>query len=427
MTSLAQSKTSKKVFYGWWIVAAGFIIQALNGGIYFYGFSTFFNPLIDEFHWSRTELSGAFSLARLEAGIAAPVVGHFLDKLGPRRLMFFGISAVAIGFFLVSYVDSLPFFYFVFFMISVGASCGFGGAINVSVANWFSRKRSLALGITISGVGIGGAGVSAMAWVISQHGWRVGSMVAAAIFFFVALPISLAMRHKPEQYGYHPDGDTIDDSPSSTKPKIDMTAMRAGFTPKQALMTSTFWVFSLVFGLRAMITAGIAVHEIPHLIAIGYSPEVAASILGAMTVISIIGRLGFGWLGDRVDKRYVIAGCLIFQCIGLYIFANITEFWHIIAFLLIFSPAYGGIIPLIPSTWASYFGRKSFASIQGLGQMVQTVGTIAGPLIAGYTFDVSGSYQFAFLLFAVLNIPSIFLVLLARKPSGMLTPSAIRT
>lgn len=407
----------RKVFYGWWIVTAGFIIQALNGGIYFYGMSTFFNPLIDEFQWSRTELSGAFSLSRLEAGIAGPIVGFFLDKFGPRRLMVFGISAVAAGFFLVSRVDSLIFFYTVFLLISIGASCGFGGSVNTAVANWFSRKRSLALGITISGVGVGGVGVSGMAWIISVYGWRVGSLAAAAIFLFIALPLTMVMRHKPEQYGYLPDGDIEDTRVESAFRRRDAESQGLSFTPKQALLTTAFWVFSLVFGLRAMITAGIAVHEIPHLIALGYDPAVAASILGAMTMVSVAGRLGFGWMGDRVDKRYVIAGCLALQCIGLYIFANITEFWHVVAFLLIFSPAYGGIIPLIPSTWAHYFGRKSFGTIQGLGQMVQTVGTISGPLIAGYTFDVSGSYQFAFVLFAVLNIPSIFLVMLARKPS----------
>ncbi len=181
--------------------------MALSAGINFHGFSNFIIPLSREFGWNRTTISAAFSLARLEAGLFGPIEGWFVDKLGPRRLVLFGVPLMALGYVLMSQVNSLFFFLIVYVLfISLGSSIGTGSPMTAAVANWFDRKRGLAFGIMWSGVGIGGLFVPALGWLIEEFGWRDASLIIGIFLFVAGTPIGFVMRHRPEPYGYLPDG-----------------------------------------------------------------------------------------------------------------------------------------------------------------------------------------------------------------------------
>ncbi len=137
----------KKIFYGWWIVLASSTLTTYNAGVLFYGFTAFFSPIVNTFGWSKAATSLAFSLQRMEGGIAAPIVGYFIDRFGPRKMSIFAVIVFGIGFLMLSRIDSLLSFYIAFVVASIGHSAGFYAVGSTTVANWFILKRGKAMGL----------------------------------------------------------------------------------------------------------------------------------------------------------------------------------------------------------------------------------------------------------------------------------------
>ncbi|MFC1870382.1 MFS transporter [Chloroflexota bacterium] len=428
---MIEKKSKPRIFYGWWIVAASTVVRAMAGGFYAYGFSTFFMPLINEFGWSRTAVSGAISLSRLEGGLLGPAGGFLVDKFGPRKMMLSGITLMGAGFILLSRIDSLVTFYLVFVLcIAVGATFGINRTTVVAIANWFIRRRGTAIGLGTAGTGLGGVLVPIVAWLIVQYGWRPTAVIIGLTVWVIGIPLALLMRHRPEQYGYLPDGDTdrknvtqreteiagAEHPGSKTSVKENASAVNIDFTPRQAMRTPVFWLLALTFGLRGFVMSAVVIHQIPFLTGIGISPELAATMLGSVALISIAGRLGFGRLADIFPKRYIMAICLALTATGCFILANVQTWWHMIPFLIIYSPAYGGGATLMNAIRGEYFGRQYFGTIMGIMDLVDMFGVVSGPLFAGWIFDVTGSYQIAFITFAIVAAVGMLLVLMARRP-----------
>jgi OFA family oxalate/formate antiporter-like MFS transporter len=162
------------------------------------------------------------------------------------------------------------------------------------------------------------------------------------------------------------------------------------------------------------------VHTIPFLESIDVSSKMAATVMMGVTACSLIGRLGFGVIGDFANKRHLMAIGLTLQAIGIFIFSLVDSdrVWVIIPFLLTYAPGFGATIPLRPALQADYFGTKSFGAIMGIMTLIGMVGGLASPVIAGWIFDVTGSYHTAWLLFALASLPAIPLMLLAKAPSA---------
>lgn len=415
------------IFYGYWIVLAGSLLAAVNGGLYFYGFSAFFKPIIEELGTSRAVLSGAFSLARLEGGFIGPLEGWLIDKFGPRKILFIGIPLMGVGFLLMSNVSSVVMFYVVFVLcLSLGSALGSVAPASTAVVNWFDRKRSTMLGITLAGVGLGSAVVPLVTLLITYLGWRAALVVLGVIIVAFGLPLAAVIRHKPEQYGYYPDNEAPGQATSASSASDDPTHSHApvqgtddGLTAKEALKTSAFWFMSLAFALRVGVTGSVALHFIPFLTDIGISLNVAGLMVSVLGIIGIAGRLGFGWLGDIFPKRYVVAGGLVSLTLGMLILSFSTTLWHVILALLLYAPSYGGLATMMFAMRGEYFGRRAFATIQGFMGSVLVLGTVSGPIYAGWIFDVTQSYRIAFLTFAAASALAIFLILAARKPQRL--------
>ncbi|MBI2906323.1 MAG: MFS transporter [Chloroflexi bacterium] len=427
MASGSLLRLLKRPFYGWWIVIAGTVAMMFQGGLYFYGFSVFFIPLINEFGWTRAALSGVFSLSRMESGLAGPIEGALTDRFGPRKLMFFGMILMGLGFVVLSRVQSLVPFYLVFiFMVAFGTSLATQTPVATAIANWFVRKRALAFGIHMTGVGIGGLLVPVLTWLVAQAGWRTAAVVTGVLILVLGIPLSLLVRHRPEDYGCLPDGDTVPPQkresagasfrPPTPGPQPPAPDRQAGFSAVEAMKTSSFWLLSLSFALRIAATNGVTLHLIPYFTDVGFDAEVAGLFLGATGVISIIGRVGLGWLGDVFDKRRVLIVAQALTAVGILLLIGVQNLWTALIFLVVFSPPYGGAIPLSFAIRGEYFGRKAFGAISGLAGFVAMIGTVGGPFLAGWIFDVTGSYHVAFGLFVALCVMSAVLLLLARPP-----------
>ncbi len=420
----------RKLFYGWWIVMASSTLTTYQGGVLFYGFTSFFNPIREAFGWSRTATSLAFSFQRLEGGIAAPIVGYFIDRLGPRKMSLFAVVVFGFGYLMLSRIDSLFDFYLAFIITSIGQSAGFYSVGAATVSNWFVRKRGKAMGFVTGGVGLAGLMLPVLVLLINRFGWRQSLVIVGVGMWVIGIPLSLVFRQRPEQYGMLPDGDTTDfkmpiKNNTRTKREVEKPSPTVGeqktidendYTVMEALKTRSFWFLALGWSISLLAMSAVFVHVMPFMESIGFSRQNAGWVVSSITLLSVLGRVGLGWLSDYIDKRYVFCIALGLQSIGLLFFANISSHWHIFFFLITFSPGYGGPIPLRAAIQGEYFGRKHFGKIQGLFLSVSTVASMTGPPFAGLICDVTGSYRLAFLILAVIPAIGVPLFLLTPHP-----------
>ena len=173
-----------------------------------------------------------------------------------------------------------------------------------------------------------------------------------------------------------------------------------------------------MFSARHFVTGSVALFLIPLLQERGMSLGDAAGVLSLMALVGMPGRVGFAWLGDHIDKRLVIGFCFVFQSIGLILFTALGNTLGIVFFLVLYSPTYSGVLPLIPAIQADYFGREWFATIRGLMTPVATVSVVAGPLVVTSIRDLAGSYEPAFVILAIVNVLALVFVATTRPPRG---------
>tara|TARA_Y100000588_G_scaffold394357_1_gene514406 strand:- start:328 stop:1515 length:1188 start_codon:yes stop_codon:yes gene_type:complete len=392
----------------------------MTGG---YGFSLFYKRLIDHFGWTRTGLAGAISLSRLEAGVLGGIEGFLVDRYGPTRIILLGIILSSIGMIWLSVINSLVEFYLVFILlVTVGRSLSAMVAIDTTVANWFIRRRGTAFGILRTAVAVGAAGVIVVSWFINEFGWRSAFVATGIGILLIGVPTSFVMKPRPELYGLLPDGD----SPIKTAdPATHMTSdienqpyhnNDIGMTVMEALYSRAFWALSIGFAIRLMVTGAATLHAIPLVEDLGYSGATAAAVLGSMGMVSIVGRLGGGFMNDAFGTKPVAIASVCLLAVSCLVLAYAQNLWQVILFVVIYAPSYGCSAATMPAIKGDYFGRKSFGSILGLSGMVQMAGSMLGPTFAAYIFDTSGSYRIAFLTFAGLLIISAAMFMSLKKP-----------
>ena len=414
------------IFYGWWVVAGAFAIQALSSALLFNAFGAYFVHLQAEFGWSRAALAGAFSLSRVESGMLGPIQGWLVDRFGTRAILRVGIVVFALGFFAFSRIESLFAFYGAYLVLSLGASLGGFLTVNAALANWFDRRRATAMGLASTGWGIAGIMVPIVAVALTEFGWRTTAFGSGVLVLVVGLPLAQLMRHAPEPYGLHPDGERPDESPSGIDRPVNegsdpapMPPPRArGHTAIQALRTSSFWFISLGHATAMLTVSMINVFLIPHLNEnLGMSVERAALIVAFLTTLSVLGQATTGFLGDRFDKRLIIVTAMFVHAVALIILAFATSTAMVLVFAVLHGLAWGFRGPLMTAIRAEYFGRESFATIMGFSSLVIQIGTVTGPLLGGFIGDFNdGDYRPAFIIVAVFAVVGAFLFAAAGKP-----------
>lgn len=407
-----------RVFYGWWIVAAGFGLESLIGALMFHAYGAYLVLLREEFGWSKTMLSAAFAMARAESGILGPVQGWLTDRFGPRVLIRVGMVVFGAGFILFSQIGGPVAFFVTFFLMALGSSLGGYLPIGVAIVRWFRRQRALALSISATGMAIGGLLTPLVVLAMSRFGWRWTAFVSGVLVIAAGLPLAQLVRSGPEAYGLTPDGDP----PRAVA--ADMPARAAGpernFTPRQALATRAFWYISAGHGAALLVVSAVLVHMVIHVTErLGFSLPQAASVAALMTVMQAIGQLTGGWLGDRFSKRRIAAACMLGHAVGLVVLAVATAFWMVLAFAVVHGLAWGMRGPLMSAIRADYFGSASFGMITGISSMVLMVGMMGGPLVAGILADRTGSYVAGFSVLAALAAVGSVFFLLARRPRSV--------
>ncbi len=407
-----------RVFYGWYIVAAGVGIQLLVAGLLSQSYGAYVVLLRRDFGWTKTALAGAYSLQQVENGILGPLQGWIIDRVGPRAVMRVGMVIFGLGFMVLSQVHSLTAFYAAFLTMAIGSSLAGFFPMSVAIVNWFEKRRARALSTMALGFAIGGTLVPVVAFFLDTIGWRNTAFASGIIILAVGLPLTQVIRRRPEDYGEVVDGTRAPEpDPDAASTDAAAPADSGDFTAAEALRTPAFWLISLGHGSALLVVSAVSVHVVSHLNEnLGYSLAAASAVITLMTAFQVVGMLIGGLIGDRFDKRGIAVACMAMHMAGLLLVAYAVAFPMVVGFAVLHGLAWGIRGPLMQALRADYFGRTSFGVIMGFSSMIVMLGTVSGPLVAGVLADRTGSYETGFTVLALLaGLGSVYF-LLARRP-----------
>jgi MFS family permease len=413
----------KRRFYGWRMVGAACGLQFLQAGLVNQAFGAYVAVLQDDRGWSKTALSGAAALQQMETAILGPVLGWIIDRFGPQGLIRAGVLVLGAGLMALSFVETLLEFYGAFIVVALGSSmCGFF-PLNVSLINWFERKRARALSSMSLGLALGGIFVPVVAWSLGEFGWRATAFASGVLAIVAGFPLALVIRRRPEDHGETVDG--VAHEPASAAPVEISISKTRDFTAREALRTPAFWLLSLGHGFALFVVGAVSVHAIAHMKeGLGYSVEVASLVITLLTLCQL-GGIFIGWaIGDRFEKRFIAAACMLMHASGLLCLTYAAGVPMVIAFAVLHGAAWGLRGPFMQAIRADYFGRSAIGMILGLSFMIIVIGQVGGPMIAGMFADATGSYRAGFTLLALLAALGSVFFLLAKRPARPLTSAS---
>jgi MFS family permease len=396
-----------KSSYGYIIIAAAFIIHLTSYSVYD-SYGVFINPWLDDFQWSRTIISGAYSLSFILVGTLAIVMGIMTDKYGPRLTLSICAVCLGAGFLLMSQMQTqwqLYIFYGVIFGIGMS---GVWVPVLSLVSRWFPDRRSLMTGIVISGGGLGAfIGPPIIAGLINTHNWRNSSLILGVFTLLVVLLAAQFLKRDPVQVRQLPP-----DKNNRQEQGLELKVQ--SYSMKEALQTAQFWIIFSIFFCIAFYTFSMFVHIMPHAIQLGIQTSSAAYILGSISGMGIIGNYVMGAVCDRIGPRNIFIISFIMMSAALFWLAQASEIWMFYVFSVIFGFSHGGNAPAQAPVIAGMFGVKAHGSIFGLAHFGFTLGGALGPLVTGYIFDVTGRYQPAFILCGVIGVIGLVLAITLR-------------
>ena len=404
------------MFYGWWIVITSAILLTLMSLTVFQGLGTVLVSLERQYGWSRTALSGAFSLARVEGAILGPIEGVLVDRVGTRRMVLIGFILMGLGFVWLSQVDTLWEFYAAFMTISLGSGLGGWLAIVAMVNNWFEKRRSFAMSIAMSGIHLGGLLVPIFALSIENYEFSATTIGVGIILLIAVGPATWIIRSKPEDMGLAPDGVSVVEESRELLGTSAPSEGESDFTVMQALKTPAFWILTVTQISSSVSIVTLALHLVPKLTDMGMTLSSAGTVVLVYTVVSLPAQSIAGYLAERLPKIIMISFFLFLQGAGIALIALFDNVIMAYLFAFLYGIGFGGRTPLITAIRGDYFGRKAFATIMGVSQFPMNLAMIVAPLFAGYMFDTTGTYIVPFMTFSVLCIFGSALILFVRKP-----------
>ncbi len=402
----------RKVFFGWYVVIACVIITLYTGGVVNFGFTAVFDPLAKEFGWSYAQISFASSLRGLEVGLLSAAVGLLVDKWGPRKLIIGGSILIFLGYMVLSRVSSLFMFYTAFALIALGMSACTGTVLLTAVTHWFRRKAGIATGLVASGFGLGGIIVPVVTTLIDTFQWRTAMTVVGIGVLLICLPLALLVRHRPEDYGYLPDGDIEPAKRDAVNPRQTEEA-EVSRSVWQALKDRTFWHVSLSSMCHSFVVGAVVTHVMPYLGSVGIDRAVSSLIALVLPLCSIAGRLGGGVLSAKFGNRAIYSSSFVLMTVGLLSFSAVspTMLWLAIPFIVAFSLGWGISVISRITLLREHYGRGSFGAIIGFNSTIMMVGNVSGAPLAGWSYDTFGSYQGAWIVFGIVTLGGMVLAL----------------
>lgn len=407
------------IYYGWIIVAVALVSMGFWFGIRS-SFSVFYVALLEEFRWSRGETAGVQSMALITYTILAPLVGGLIDRLGPRRIVGTGILVLASGLVLCAFIKTLVQFYLYYGVVmAAGITCISIVSYSAILAHWFERKRGLASGIAVSGIGVGTFFLVPLSqYFIELWGWRITFVALGGLVLIILFPlVVIFLRHRPQELGLMPDGlrgrerlnNSLSGSVQPERPEIDWTF-------KKALGAKSFWAL-LGLVLFAMIGVfSVLVHHVKFLVDTGIDKMTVAVLFGLIGIISSGFRIFWGWLSDRIGRELAYTMGMISICIGvcsLLLIEPVGAKGLVYAFFVFFGIGWGVTAPMFMAAAADLFKGRIFGLIYGIMKGGVGIGAALGAWLPGYIFDRAQSYQWAFAIAIIVFVLSSLLMWVA--------------
>lgn len=416
------------MFYGWVCVGVAFLV--LFAYQIHYTFGIYLEPLVTTFGWSRASTSAAYSVA---CGVSIPLGvlwGKILDVHGPRMVFALSCFLGGLGLFLSGFISHLWQFYLTFGLLWGAGWSAFFLIPNSVVRRWFVRKAGLALGIAVCGIPLGWVILFPVTTHLVTMVGTQGAFVSMGILVWViGLVTATLVRRSPEHMGLVPDGEVFEpraEEEVPSRPSVpDCEAL-------EAVRTRSFWMLWLVMFCLITVMSVVTVHGLAHCVQRGIRREVAARIFGLMGLISIVGRLGFGSLGDHLAstgvppvyaRRSMYAASGLLMGLGTLILSTVSAPAWLWAWAFVFGVGYGAHVPQTASITGDMFGRKHLGLIMTLVGTAPGLAGIIGPIFAGRIYDLSGSYGMALQVSVLLCLLVIAFSLLIPPPRRI-TPRA---
>jgi sugar phosphate permease len=396
--TLKSAKKPRQIFYGWYLVAVSVLTNTIFSAAYFQGFGVLMIPIERSFGWDRWVLSAAMSLRQLESGIVSPVIGFLLDRMSARKLIFWSAVISGLGFIGLGFTSGIVVFFLFFVIISLGAS-GVSHAVTwpVLIARWFRRNRGLATGIAVTGPIFGSPIVILNTQIEQMYGWRIVLFGYGALVLIGVTLLSMLVRDRPEPYGLRPDGDPPEEK-TSTENLFGPAQRRTdtGLTLHAVVRTKEFWLFTTYLAGTFIVNSAFQVHMIPYFQQdIGLSAAWAATVISIVFIFSGIGRVGGGYLLDRMDYRVVLAAVAAMLGIALLYLqvVAVKTVWDTLPFALTFGVSFGCLVPMRGAVGSIMFGTRTIGGILGILQGSSVGAGVVGPLVMGIIFDLNGNYS----------------------------------
>lgn len=406
-------------FLGWRVLAA--CVVGLACGIattVVSTFGVFTGPIRESFGWSQSEAFAALLVITLTSAPLAPVIGGLVDRYGARRVVLSAFVCEVLIFASFAWQNaSLWTFYARYVAFAVFALATTHVAFARVITLWFDRRRGLALGIALSGVGLGGFLWPLFAQaMIEQYGWRTAYLLLAAAIAAIALPtIALLLRDSPESVGQRADGDPPPDTAATAAAGV---APLVGLTLAEAARTRRYWMVLVTFFLVGLAVQSVMVHLVPLLGARGLSPMLAALAQSMLFLAVTTGRLVTGWLMDRFFAPRVALAFLLAAICGIALLAGGASGPVAFVAAMLVGLAVGAEVDVIAYVTSRYFGPRAFSRIYGTFYGTYSLSGGIGPLLTAQAVDRTGDYQFALAMHAALLIvASLMLLRFERFPN----------
>jgi sugar phosphate permease len=412
-----------RLFYGWYIVAVGFLSHLVCAFHMSSTLSVFLKPLTEDLLVSR----GLFSMMRsgeiVIGAVMAPFVGPLVDRYGGRWLMVGGALVTGLGFVLLGYVSSFWQFLFLrWTLVTIGGVFMCHMVVTVTISRWFVKKRGRA--IAIAGLGQGSSKVAIpflTAMLFGLVGWRLTwAVFGLATLFLVVIPALIFMRRSPEEMGLKPDG--IDESmpDPATASGRDASRRRPAddvrWSRREVLRSSTFWLICFTYGMANVGIAGLNLHVFAYVVDTGYSTIIAATVLSIIASTQLGATLFWGFISEKMDIRRATMLKFLIQGVGLGIAVASAHIASIYVGFFLYGIGLGGSWLLQELIWAHYYGRFSLGTVRGLGVLVTHTFGAAGAPFFGFLHDATGSYISSIIAFAGALLLSALLILFVRAP-----------
>ena len=409
---MSENLKKDKLFYGWVIVASGFLILFVTYGVQF-SFNVFFPILIKQFSWSRKDLSGAFSLYTIVYTAMSPVVGRIIDTYGTKRIVYIGGILLCTGWGMMSQVNRLWHVYIYLGVIAgLGMSTSFV-SVNSTIVKWFIEKRGLALGIALSGNGVGLAIIPLVVGLfITIWGWRSTYMVIAFIVLIFMIGSGKLLVSPRERYVI----ESKKNSNGLSSLQNDLLGELNYLKPREAMITASFWLIALSFSLNAFSIFMPFVHLTAFSLDIGFPTRTSIQALSIIGFCNLLGRLLGGPFSDKIMRKKALMIALLIQAGSWFFLFHRQNFWGLYLFAILFGTSYGFRVTIFPGIIADYFGRAFSGSIIGIIFCIEGAAAGLGVFCAGYVFDASGSYDIYLWLAIIGNMLALLSAFELRSP-----------